>query len=123
MLYIFGVQRSGVGQAKKPENSHEQRQVKKGQKQTHQWTVGSIGILYRVVTMIPRTPILHGSKGIIETVPRSDRTLSYAVDAVHVHCQPLSNPVPMNTGSIVGEFVADDDGDILSILSIWNSEF
>jgi hypothetical protein len=34
--------------------------------------------------MVPRTPILHGSPGIIEIVSRSDRTLSHAIDAVHV---------------------------------------
>ena len=118
MLYIFGVQRSGVGQAKKPENLHEQRQVKKGQKQTHQWTVGSIGILYRVVTMIPRTPVLHGSKGISETILRSDWTLSQAINAVILHCVPLPNPVPMNTGSIVLETVGDGDGDGLLVLSV-----
>jgi hypothetical protein len=99
------------------------RDIVERAQQTHQWTIGSIGILYRVVTMIPRTPILHGSKSIIETVSRSDWTLSYAVDTVHVHRQPLSNPVPMNTGSIVRELVFDDDGDVLSILSVWSSEF
>jgi hypothetical protein len=65
--------------------------------------------------MVPRTPILHGSPGISEIVPRSDGTLSHAIDAVHVHSQPLSNPVPMNTGAIALELVVDDDCDILSI--------
>ena len=73
--------------------------------------------------MVPRTPILHGSPGIIETVPRSDWTLGYAIDAVHMHSQPLPNPVPMNTGAIVSELVVDDDRDVLPILSGSYGEF
>ena len=72
--------------------------------------------------MVPRTPILHGSPRIIETVPRSDGTLSQAIDAVHVRSQPLSNPVPMNTGAIALELVVDGDCDILPILSVWFKE-
>jgi hypothetical protein len=73
--------------------------------------------------MVPRTPILHSSPGIIETVIRSDGTLSQAIDAVHVRSQPLPNPVPMNTGAIAVEFVVDGDCDILSILSVWYGKF
>jgi hypothetical protein len=73
--------------------------------------------------MVPRTPILHGCPGIIETVPRSDGTLSQAIDAVHVHSQPLPNPVPMNAGAIALEFVVDGDCDILSILLVWYGKF
>ena len=73
--------------------------------------------------MVPRTPILHGSPGISEIVPRSDGTLSQAIDAVHLHTQQLSNPVPMNTGAIALEVVVDGDCDILSILSVWYGRF
>ena len=73
--------------------------------------------------MVPRTPILHGCPSIIETVLRSDGTLSQAIDAVIVHSQPLPNPVPMNTGAIALEFVVDGDCDSLSILSIWYGKF
>ena len=73
--------------------------------------------------MVPRTPILHGSPGIIETVPRSDGTLSQAIDAVHLHTQPLPNSVPVNTGAVSLEFVVDGDCDILSILSVWYGKF
>jgi hypothetical protein len=73
--------------------------------------------------MIPRTPILHGSPGIIETVPRSDGTLSQAIDAVHLHTQPLPNPVPMNTGAIALELVVDSDCDILSMLLVCYGKF
>ena len=86
--------------------------------QTHHWTNRSIGILYGVVTMIPRTPVLHCPPGIIKTVFRSDWTLSYAIDAIHMHSQPLSDPVPMNTGAIVLELIFDNNCNILSILSI-----
>ena len=73
--------------------------------------------------MVPRTPILHSSPGIIETIPGSDGTLSQAIDAVHLHTQPLSNSVPVNTGAVALELVVDGDCDILSILSVWYGKF
>jgi hypothetical protein len=73
--------------------------------------------------MVPRTPILYSSPGIIETVSRSDRTLSYTIDAVYMYSYLLSNPIPMSTSAIVLELVVDDDCDILSIISVWYSIF
>lgn len=73
--------------------------------------------------MVPRTPILHGFPGISETFPRSDWTLSNAIDTVHLHTQPLSNPMPMNSGAIVSEVVLDNDRDSLPILSVCYGEF
>ena len=73
--------------------------------------------------MVPRTPILHGSPGISEIVTRSDGTLSQAIDAVHLHTQPLSNSVPVNTGAVALELIVDGDCDILSILSVWYDKF
>ena len=67
--------------------------------------------------MVPRTTILHSSEGIIETVPRRNRTLCHAIDTVHMHGQPLSNPMPMNTCAVVTEFIGNDDCDILSVSS------
>jgi hypothetical protein len=68
--------------------------------------------------MVPRTTILHGSPGVTETVSGSYGALSYAIDAVHMHSQPLSNPMPMDTGTIPLKLVVDDDCDILSILLV-----
>ena len=69
--------------------------------------------------MVPRTSILHSSPGVVKSVVRSGRTLSYAINAVHVHSPPLSNPVPMNTSAIVLKLVVDKDCDILAILLAW----
>lgn len=73
--------------------------------------------------MVPRTPILRDLPCIIETVPRSDWTLSKAIDTVHMHSMVLSNPMPMNTGAIVFEVVVDDDRDSLPVLSVCYGEF
>jgi hypothetical protein len=78
----------------------------------------SIRVLYGIMTMVPRTAILHSSPSIIETIARSNGTLGYAIDAVHVHGQPLTNSVPMNTGAITFKLVVDDDSDILLKLSV-----
>ena len=67
--------------------------------------------------MIPRTSVLHGSKSIIETVARSNWTLGYTVDAVHVHSIPLSNAVPVDASAVVFKIVVDYDCNILATIS------
>lgn len=57
--------------------------------------------------MEPRTSILHGSEGIIETVLGSNWTLSYTIDAVHVHSEPLSNAVPVDASAVMSKMVVD----------------
>ena len=80
---------------------------------THHRSECSISILHRIVAMIPRTSILHSFPCVGERVPRSDRALSYAIDAVHMHGVQLSNSVPMDTGAVVLEIVMDFDDNVL----------
>lgn len=35
------------------------------------------------------------------------------IDAIHVHCEPLPDPVPVDTGPVTLHLIADDDCDIL----------
>lgn len=77
-----------------------------------------ISILSRVMAMIPCAPILHRSKGVIETVSRRGRALSDTINTVHVHGQPLSNAVPVNVGTVVFELVVDDDSYVLSLCEL-----
>lgn len=70
------------------------------------------------MTVIPGAPVLHGPPGIIETIPGRYRTLSYAIDTVHMHSQPLSDSMPMNTGAIALKMVVDYYCNILLILSV-----
>jgi len=70
-------------------------------KSTYQWTLQSICVLYRVVAMIPRGSILSSLKAVRVVLTRRDRTLSNAVDTVHIHRLILSNPVPVNAGAIL----------------------
>ncbi len=78
-----------------------------------QWTNGSISILDGMVAVIPSTAILHGSKGVVEAISRSNRALCHSIHSVHVHRKPLPNTVPMNAGAVVFEFVFDDDRNVL----------
>ena len=63
--------------------------------------------------MIPRAAVLHSPESVIEAVTRSDWTLRETIDTVHVHCEPLPDAVPMDTGPITLHLVADDDCDVL----------
>lgn len=75
------------------------------------------------MAMIPRTSVLHGSKSIIETVARSNWTLGYTIDAVHVHSFPLSNAVPVDASAVGLEIVVDYDCNILETVSAYYMSF
>ena len=51
--------------------------------------------------MIPGAPILRLLEDMTEDIPRSDRALCFAIDTIHVHSPQLSNPMPMNSGTII----------------------
>lgn len=60
--------------------------------------------------MIPRCPVLRRVEDIAEAITWCNRTLSDAVDAVHVHGLVLTNTVPVDTCAIPLHTV--DDGNI-----------
>jgi hypothetical protein len=59
--------------------------------------------------MIPRGSILSSLKAVHGVLTRCDRTLSNAVDTVHVHRLILSNPMPVNTGAVLFHVVDYSD--------------
>lgn len=81
---------------------------------TDQWAKGAIGILDRVVTVVPCASVLHCPKGVIERVARCNGALSYAINAVHVHRLPLSNAMPVDTGPVMLQVVGNNNSDVLS---------
>jgi hypothetical protein len=66
--------------------------------------------------MIPRRSILGSLEAVCKALTRCDRTLSNAVDAVHVHSLVLSNPVPVNAGAIYCHAV--DYSDVKGLLPV-----
>jgi hypothetical protein len=50
--------------------------------------------------MIPRGSILNSLEAVREVVTRRNRTLSNAIDAVHIHRLILTDPMPVNAGAI-----------------------
>lgn len=85
---------------------------------TYQWTLQAICVLYRIVAMIPRGPILSSLEAVRKVLTRCDRTLGDTVDTVHIHCLMLSNPMPVDAGAIIFHVV--DYGNVKSLL---NNEF
>jgi hypothetical protein len=72
----------------------------RGDRATYQRTLKSICVLYRVVTVIPRSSILSSLKAISEALTRGNRTLRNAIDTIHIHGLILSNTVPVNAGAV-----------------------
>ena len=68
---------------------------------TYEWPEGTIGILDRIVAMVPSASILHSPESIVEFVTRSDWALGDTIHAIHVHCQPLPDAVPMHTCAVM----------------------
>lgn len=77
---------------------------------TYDRTLKTICILYRVVAMIPGCSVLRRVEDIAEAISWCNRTLSDAVDTVHVHGLVLTNTMPVDTGAISLHTV--DDGNI-----------
>lgn len=50
--------------------------------------------------MIPRRPVLRRVEDIAEAITWRNRTLSDAIDTIHVHGLVLTNAVPVNTCAI-----------------------
>lgn len=63
--------------------------------------------LERVVRMIPGMAILQGPVSIRERISFGNGTLGDAVDAVHLHCTQLSQPVPVDSSPVVSVVVLD----------------
>lgn len=76
---------------------------------THNWALQTIGVLHRVVAVIPRGSVLDGFEAICERIPGRNGALSNAVDTVHIHRAILSNPMPMDTGTVLRHAVDDCD--------------
>lgn len=64
--------------------------------------------------MVPGAPVLQSCPIIGESVSRSNRALSDAINTVHMRGVQLPNSVPMNTGPIVLQTVCDCNDDLLS---------
>jgi hypothetical protein len=80
---------------------------------TNQWAKGAVGILDGVVTVVPCASVLHCPECVLKGVARCNGTLSYAIDAVHMHRLPLSNAMPVNAGSIMLQVVGNNNSDVL----------
>lgn len=65
------------------------------------WTLQTIGILQRVVAVIPCAAVLQCSELVDESVVVGDWTLCNAIHAIHVHSILLADAVPMNAGPVV----------------------
>jgi len=81
--------------------------------QTNQWAKGAIGVLDRIVTVVPCASILHRAECVIEAVARCNRTLCYAIHSVHVHSLPLSNAMPVNAGPVMLQLIGNNNSDVL----------
>ena len=68
--------------------------------------------------MIPSAPILQGAPRVGKGLIWGDRTLSDAVDTIHVHSFKLSYTVPMYAGAVKLHAVGNGDRDVLWTLSV-----
>ena len=84
---------------------------------TYNGALHAISILYGVVAVVPCRSVLSRIKGIVERVAGCDGTLSYAIDAVHVHSSELPDPMPVDACTVPGEVIDDVDIDPLNIVS------
>lgn len=69
----------------------------------------SIGILGRVMTMIPEGAVLCSLECIQPGLTRSERTFSHTTCAVHGVCVQLTEPMPMDTCAIVFQLIHNSD--------------
>ena len=88
---ITSFARSGGNSEKKGTNTKET---------AYKRSLGAVGILHGVMTVIPRTPVLQDWECICEIVAGCDRTLGDAIDAVKLYGVPLSQSMPMNARPI-----------------------
>ena len=69
--------------------------------------------------MIPRETILRGSKRVVERVAGGNGALGDTVHTIHVHGEPLTNPMPMDARAVqVVHGVVDLDIDEISPASL-----
>lgn len=72
-----------------------------------QWSEQAVGILYRIVTVVPCTAILSSLKFIRKVFAWCDWTLSDSWNTVHVHAAKLTNTVPVDSCAIERHVVDD----------------
>lgn len=80
---------------------------------SYDWALQAIRILDGVMTVVPRTSILHCPPGVDKLVFRSNGTLSDTIDTIHLHGLPLSNPMPVDACAIICKIVLDSNVDTL----------
>ena len=74
----------------------------------------SIGILGRVMTMIPRCAILRDFELVCELIIRCDWALRYRVNTIVLERVQQSHSVPVNRGTVVVQLIDDCDFDLIS---------
>ena len=80
---------------------------------THQRARCSVGILHRIVTVVPRTPILSSLPSVGKVVARCDGTLCDSRYSVHVSGVQLTDAMPVYSGSVERQIIDEIDMDSL----------
>lgn len=80
---------------------------------THNGTLQTVGVLHRVVAVVPGASILCCIPAIYKVIVRCNWALSDAVDTVHVHGLILPYSVPVDTCAVMVELIYNLDMDSL----------
>ena len=73
----------------------------------------AISVLHAIVAVVPRTSILCCVPKVAKVILRCYGALCYAINSVHMHRQPLPDPMLMNTGAVMGKIVVNSHIDCL----------
>jgi len=74
-------------------------------------TVQAVGILERVVAVIPRCLVLNRAEGVGVDVVGGNGALGDTIHSIHLRTVGLSEAVPVNRGTVVLQLVLDRDFD------------
>ena len=84
--------------------------VSAGWTMNEQGASDAIWILEGVMTMVPGMPVLSRFEFVGVSIILRNRTLRHTVDSISFICMKLTNPMPMNRGSVVWMIVGNMDG-------------
>ena len=81
-----------------------------------------VGVLQRIMGVIPSRSILQSAKLIGEAILWCNRTLSNPVDSIHMNSILLSDSVPVDARAIFWQLIGDLDLDPLALVSIVDNQ-